>query len=386
MDTQDLLKRAAITYDQGNMDQAKAMLDDLLRQESENVQAWLLLAEVVAKPMEKLDCLSRVIAIDSNNEDAFQEASAAIHLLFEQKILHAEEKLNSEERILKEITQTRDLVEGEMKVKVARARLNELKGKDARASDWKGIEEAVHNAGPLTGDGILSIFKELVESETSVKEYWLTPSKYNLALPVELKFPPSFTVLPAKVDPVYTSEVAEIISHTLVALFAGGFIRMHILVDPGDEEVCIEFKQSATDSQHPCISDLERAMIHQMPPADPDDSENSDEGIEPLNLVTALLNNRQENDPGQTIVNRVVNSVEEKGLGQIKQRSWLESLLVEPNNEIEWMPGVHEGLMQERGVVKEIYARLLLMVPGFDDKIKTQISSGIFACTTKKNY
>lgn len=66
----DLLESARLAIHQGKKDQARALLGRYLVEDPNCEQAWFLLAQVVEKPEQTVDCLKRVIRLNPNNQAA----------------------------------------------------------------------------------------------------------------------------------------------------------------------------------------------------------------------------------------------------------------------------------------------------------------------------
>jgi hypothetical protein len=65
----DPMTRAEEAYLRGEKDTARQLLDRITLQEPENERAWLLLADVVDTPTERIDCLKQVLVLNPNNDD-----------------------------------------------------------------------------------------------------------------------------------------------------------------------------------------------------------------------------------------------------------------------------------------------------------------------------
>lgn len=70
MDFEDKLYQARISGSLGDFDSARAILKEILDEDVRNIDAWLLLADVVDKPEFSLKCLQRVLKLDPENEIA----------------------------------------------------------------------------------------------------------------------------------------------------------------------------------------------------------------------------------------------------------------------------------------------------------------------------
>ncbi len=68
METQKQLKRAAEALKDEKPTEARQILDDILRQEPNNVDAWLLLFTAIDDPLEKIDCLKRAVRLRPKDE------------------------------------------------------------------------------------------------------------------------------------------------------------------------------------------------------------------------------------------------------------------------------------------------------------------------------
>ena len=67
-DKRYLLARLAI--EQGDRFQAKTLLSELLNEDQNNIEYWLLMSIVVNSKKERVYCLKKVIALDPRNQDA----------------------------------------------------------------------------------------------------------------------------------------------------------------------------------------------------------------------------------------------------------------------------------------------------------------------------
>ena len=61
---------AKLAIEQGNRFQAKDLLSELLKEDQNNVEYWLLLSTVVDSDKERVFCLKKVIDLDYRNQDA----------------------------------------------------------------------------------------------------------------------------------------------------------------------------------------------------------------------------------------------------------------------------------------------------------------------------
>ena len=66
----DLLIKAQRAIERGDKTRARLLLRDLIIEDPRNEQAWLLLAQVVEKRNQTVDCLERVCRINPNNRSA----------------------------------------------------------------------------------------------------------------------------------------------------------------------------------------------------------------------------------------------------------------------------------------------------------------------------
>ncbi|MFN2198378.1 MAG: tetratricopeptide repeat protein [Anaerolineales bacterium] len=70
MDVEDKIYQARIAGSQGDFASARALLKEVLDEDARNVEAWLLLTDVVDRPEFSLKCLQRVLKLDPENEIA----------------------------------------------------------------------------------------------------------------------------------------------------------------------------------------------------------------------------------------------------------------------------------------------------------------------------
>ena len=73
MDAQSLYEEARVALDSGDMATAHQRIMQSLQQDSQNDQAWVLLAHTLANPQKKLQSLERALRINPNNAEAQQE-------------------------------------------------------------------------------------------------------------------------------------------------------------------------------------------------------------------------------------------------------------------------------------------------------------------------
>jgi len=115
-DRQVIFEKAKAAMERGDKASAKTLLDELIFNEPDFEQAWLLLAEVVTDSNEKKDCLRQVYRINPNNPI---KMVAAVILA---------DKKNAEKE--------REKIEQRQKAKEARAKLR----KD-RAAEKKNLKK-----------------------------------------------------------------------------------------------------------------------------------------------------------------------------------------------------------------------------------------------------
>ncbi|MBN1668831.1 MAG: hypothetical protein JW862_17195 [Anaerolineales bacterium] len=73
MADQQAIEQAKQAIQLGNHPQALSILRGLLKQQPRHLQAWLLLSEVVEQPEHAIQCLERVLQLDSDNAEARQK-------------------------------------------------------------------------------------------------------------------------------------------------------------------------------------------------------------------------------------------------------------------------------------------------------------------------
>jgi len=64
------LANAREAISKGDTKTAQQVLASLLNQDSQNIEAWLLLSDILENPQQRIDCLNRVLRLDQNNEIA----------------------------------------------------------------------------------------------------------------------------------------------------------------------------------------------------------------------------------------------------------------------------------------------------------------------------
>jgi len=87
MSDQISIEQAKAVASSGDTRRAMAILREIIKQDSRNVDAWLLLADIVENPDQAKQCLERVLKIDPNNQKAQQklygQQSSEFDFLFE---------------------------------------------------------------------------------------------------------------------------------------------------------------------------------------------------------------------------------------------------------------------------------------------------------------
>lgn len=73
MDSQNAISQAKKAASKNDFAAAQQILKKVLTNDPKNVEAWLVMAEVVEKPEIKVKCLERVLKIDPGNDDARQQ-------------------------------------------------------------------------------------------------------------------------------------------------------------------------------------------------------------------------------------------------------------------------------------------------------------------------
>jgi hypothetical protein len=73
MDSQNAISQAKKAASENDFAAAQQILKKVLNNEPKNIEAWLVLAEVVEKPEIKVKCLERVLKIDPGNEGTRQK-------------------------------------------------------------------------------------------------------------------------------------------------------------------------------------------------------------------------------------------------------------------------------------------------------------------------
>lgn len=61
------LAEASVALERGDRSTARTILKDALREDPDNAQAWLLLADSVDDPGQRRDCIERVLTLDPDN-------------------------------------------------------------------------------------------------------------------------------------------------------------------------------------------------------------------------------------------------------------------------------------------------------------------------------
>jgi BMFP domain-containing protein YqiC len=77
-DSQDLYTRASAAAADGEKGTARDLLDELIVEQPDNEQAWLLQADMVEDSNEEYDCLQHVLAINPHNQAARQKLEALL--------------------------------------------------------------------------------------------------------------------------------------------------------------------------------------------------------------------------------------------------------------------------------------------------------------------
>lgn len=77
-DSNPLYVRASQAAVSGDKVTARRLLDELIVDQPDNAQAWLLLADMVEDLNEVYDCLQHVLAIDPQNQPARQKLEALL--------------------------------------------------------------------------------------------------------------------------------------------------------------------------------------------------------------------------------------------------------------------------------------------------------------------
>ena len=78
MDSQNAISQAKNAADQNNFKAAQKILKKVLTQDPRNVEAWLVLAEVVEKPDLKIKSYEQVLKIDPDNDTARQKLFSSV--------------------------------------------------------------------------------------------------------------------------------------------------------------------------------------------------------------------------------------------------------------------------------------------------------------------
>jgi predicted Zn-dependent protease len=70
MESQSQLEKAEEALNNGNFEEARHILDEMVIKEPNNAQVWQLLFEVLENPLEKCDCLKNIVRIHPKDKRA----------------------------------------------------------------------------------------------------------------------------------------------------------------------------------------------------------------------------------------------------------------------------------------------------------------------------